>query len=98
MKCTLIRLDNGQPFVAEAVLVTNPDNSVSFQLPNGGYAGQEPNQVGQSSTYGVRHDQAPGTGAAQSYQRATLVGSVVTFVTRPQDLPCVYLFGTGQAF
>lgn len=88
MKCTLVRVDNGQPFVADAVLVDNGDGSVSFQLPDGLYAGQEPNQ------YGVRHD-GPAT---QAYQRAMLAGSTVTFVTRPQDQPFVYLFGQGKAF
>jgi hypothetical protein len=88
LKCTLIRVDNGQPFVDEAVLVSNDDGSVSFQLPGGGYAGQEPN------VYGGRDDNAE----PKAYQRATLSGSVVTFVTRPQDRPCCYLFGQGRAY
>lgn len=94
MKCTLIRLDNGKPFVEDATLVTNADGSVSFQLPTGMYAGQEPSIPGQPSQYGVRHD-GPAT---QAYQRATLSGSTATFVTRPQDLPCAYLFAQGQAY
>jgi hypothetical protein len=92
MKCTLVRVDTGAPFVKDASLVTNNDGSVSFQLPAGGWAGQEPNQ------YGVRHDQAAGTGPAQSYQRATLSGNMVVFVTRPQDEPMMYAFGQGRAY
>ncbi len=88
MKCALLRVDTGQPFVAEAALVANSDGSVSFALPDGRYAGQEPNR------YGVRHD---GDGP-QQYQRATLTGSTVTFVTRPQDVPMIYLFGQGSVY
>lgn len=91
MKCALIRVDTGLPFVADATVVTNGDGSVSFALPTGGYAGQEPN------AYGTRHDQTDGN-PPQAYQRATLNGSAVTFVTRPQDAPMIYLFGQGQAF
>lgn len=94
MKCTLIRLDTGRPFVEEATLVDNGDGSVSFMLPTGMYAGQEPSLQGQPSHYGVRHD-GPAT---QAYQRATLTGSTVVFLTRPQDLPMVYLFAQGQAY
>ena len=88
MKCTLVRVDTGAPFVADAMLVTNDDSSVSFLLPDGTYAGQEPN------VYGQRHD-GPAT---QAYQRATLNGTLVTFVTRPQDAPFVYLIGWGRAY
>ena len=88
MSCTLVRVDNGQPFVAEATKVVNTDGSVSFLLPNGRYAGQEPDQ------YGVRND----SDSSQQYQRATQTGSAVTFVTRPGDLPCVYLLGEGQVY
>ena len=89
MKCAVIRLDTGLPFIADALLVTNPDGSVSFQIA-GGWAGQEPNH------YGVRHDDpsaVPGV-----YQRATLSGSSVVFVTRPQDAPMVYLIGQGKSY
>ncbi len=92
MKCAVYRLDTGVPFIADADLVTNGDGSVSFELPSGGFAGQEPN------AYGVRHDQDPNTGPPQAYQRATLTGSCVTFVTRPQDAPQGYLLASGQAF
>ncbi len=92
MTCALYRLDNGLPFIANATLVQNGDGSVSFDLPNGGFAGQEPN------AYGVRHDQDPNTGPPQAYQRATLNGSCVTFVTRPQDEPMGYLLAQGQAY
>lgn len=90
MKCALIRLDTGLPFVKDATLFTNADGSVSFHIP-GGWAGQEPN------VYGLRHDQVGGD-SAQSYQRATLSGNVVTFVTRPQDAPMIYLIGQGKAY
>jgi len=88
MKCTLIRLDNGVPFVNEAEVVNNADGSVSFKLPNGQYAGQEPRQ------YGVRHD-GPNT---QQYQRASLSGSTAVFCTRPEDPPYAYLFAQGQVY
>jgi hypothetical protein len=88
MKCALIRFDNGLPFVDEAALVTNGDGSVSFALPGGGFAGQEPN------VYGGRDDNAE----PKAYQRATLAGSTVTFVTRPQDKPQAYLLAQGRAY
>lgn len=91
MKCALLRCDNGAPFIADAELVVNDDTSVSFRLPDGSWAGQEPNQ------YGVRHDQNDGA-PPKPYQRATLSGSTVVFVTRPQDLPMIYLFGQGKAY
>jgi len=96
MKCAVIRLDTGLPFIADAELVTNDDGSVSFSLGEIGdksiaWAGQEPNQ------YGVRHDQHEGN-SPQAYQRATLAGSTVVFVTRPQDAPMVYLIGQGKAY
>lgn len=90
MKCALIRLDTGQPFVDSAEIVTNDDGSVSFRLAGGSWAGQEPDH------YAVRHDDpsaVPGV-----YQRATLTGSCCTFVTRPQDKPMVYLCGQGKAY
>lgn len=93
MKCAVYRVDNGLPFIADAELQQNGDGSVSFSLPNGaGWAGQEPN------VYGLRHPDQPISEAPGSYQRATLSGSTVTFVTRPQDAPMVYLFGQGRAF
>jgi hypothetical protein len=91
MKCALYRVDNGLPFVASATLIQNGDGSISFQLDAGGYAGQEPNQ------YGVRHDQNDGQ-PPEAYQKATLNGSCVTFVTRPQDAPMGYLLASGQAY
>ena len=33
-----------------------------------------------------------------AYQQATLSGATVTFLTRPQDQPFVYLFGQSQAY
>lgn len=93
MKCTLVRVDTGQTFVADAVLVKNDDGSVSFQLPNnGGWAGQEPN------VYGKRHPDQPANETPGAYQRFTLNGANVVSVTRPQDQPFVYLLGQGQAF
>ena len=59
-KVTVIRIDTGQPFIADAQLVTNADGSVSFQLPDGKFAGQDPAQ------YGTRAD----GDATQQYQRA----------------------------
>lgn len=91
MKCALIRVDTGLPFVPDATLQSNSDGSVSF-LTVGGWAGQEPN------VYGLRHPDQPSSETPGAYQRATLSGSTVTFVTRPQDAPMVYLFGQGQAF
>lgn len=94
----LIRLDTGADFLTYAVLVTNPDGSVSFGLPNGGFAGQEPGD------YGKRHDQDPNTGAPQQYQRATLSGNIVTFVplapstADPTFIPMGYLACIGQVY
>lgn len=93
MKCAVYRVDNGLPFIPDAELQSNADGSVSFSLPNGaGWAGQEPN------VYGLRHPDQPIGQSPGSYQRATLSGSTVTFVTRPQDAPQVYLCGLGRAF
>jgi hypothetical protein len=91
MKCALIRLDTGLPFVPDAIPMPNADGSVSFETPTG-WAGQEPNQ------YGVRHPDQPIGQSPGAYQRATLTGSTVTFVTRPQDAPMVYLIGQGKAY
>ncbi len=87
---TVVRVDTGQPFIARAEFVKNSDGSVSFAIDTG-YAGQEPNQ------YGVRHDQHDGD-PPKSYQRATLTGNTVTFLTRSQDIPMVYLIGFGTAY
>lgn len=93
MKCAVYRVDTGQPFIADAELQTNGDGSVSFSLPNNaGWAGQEPN------VYGLRHPNQPISEAPGAYQRAMLSGSTITFVTRPQDAPMIYLFGQGRAF
>jgi hypothetical protein len=90
MKCAIIRLDTGQPFVADAEMVTNSDGSVSFRA-GAVWAGQEPN------AYGVRHDQ-PADQVPGVYQRATVSGGAAVFVTRPQDAPMVYLCGQGRAY
>lgn len=95
MICTVVRVDNGLPFIERAELVMNNDGSVSFKLENGKFAGQEPNQVGQSSQYGVRYRDTDECGA---YQRATLTGNTVMFLTRPQDVLCGYLLFVGKAY
>ncbi len=91
MKAALLRVDNGQPFVADCTIVNNGDGSVSFRTPEGLWAGQEPNR------YGVRHDQ-PANEVPGVYQRATVTGGQAVFVTRPQDAPMIYLFGQGKAY
>lgn len=91
MKCALIRVDTGLPFVADATMVTNADGSVSFQTPDGHWAGQEPN------IYGQRHDQ-PVNETPGVYQRATVDGHSATFVTRPQDAPMGYTLFAGKAY
>jgi hypothetical protein len=88
MSVTLVKVDDGQPFVESAELVNNQDGSVSFKLPNGHYAGQEPN------VYGERNDNAE----PKQYQRATLNGSSVTFLPVEGSLPCVYLLGAGTVY
>jgi hypothetical protein len=87
-KVTVIRLDNGEPFIEDAQLVKNADGSVSFQLPDGRYAGQDPAQ------YAVRAD----GDATQQYQRATLTGSMVTFLPLPDYPAYVYLLGAGKVY
>ena len=87
-KVTVIRIDNGHPFIADAQLVTNADGSVSFQLPDGKFAGQSPEE------YGKRED----GDATQQYQRASLDGSTVTFLPHPDYPAYVYLLGTGQVY
>lgn len=88
MRVCVFSVNPDDPFIADAELVTNSDGSVSFKLRDGNFAGQEPNQ------YGVRNDN-PAIGA---YQKATLTGSVVTFVTRPEDAPMVYACGVGKSY
>lgn len=97
MTCTVVRVDTGQPFIKRAELIVNSDGSVSFQLDGGLFAGQEPwlTDPGAPSTYGQRYPDMPTCGA---YQRATRDGNSVTFLTRPQDVPCVYLLGVGTAY
>jgi len=95
MRCTVLRVDTGLPFIENAMLITNADGSVSFQLANGLFAGQMPWEVGQPSTYGVRY---PDTVECGSYQRATKDGNAITFLTRPQDIPVGYLIFVGQAY
>lgn len=90
---TVIRLDNGQPFIASAQLVKNSDGSVSFALPEGGYAGQNP------TAYGLRED-GPNT---QQYQRASLNGNSVTFYPLAEQNgtvypPYTYLIGFGTVY
>ena len=98
---TLVRLDNAQPFVQTSQMVTNADDgSVSFQVGTTDtgkplWVGQTPWLVGQPTTYGMRYPDSEICGA---YQRATLSGNTVTFLTRPQDVPCVYLLGIGKAY
>ena len=87
-KVTVIRIDTGQPFIADAQLVTNADGSVSFQLPDGKFAGQDPAQ------YGTRAD----GDATQQYQRASLDGSTVTFLPHPDYPAYVYLLGQGTVY
>lgn len=88
MAVTLVRVDNGQPFVQSATRVQNSDGSVSYQLPNGQYAGQEPN------AYGVRNDNPE----PKQYQRASEIGNVTTFLPVDGSLPCVYLVGSGTVY
>lgn len=95
MIVTLVRVDNGLPFVQRATMVQNADGSTSFQLDGGLFVGQTPWLVGQPSTYGVRYPDSDQQGA---YQRGLVSGNTVTFLTRPEDIPCVYLLGQGQAF
>ena len=92
-KVTVLRLDNAQPFIDDAQLILNADGSVSFQLPDGRFAGQDP------AAYGVRAD----GDATQQYQRATLAGeavsgSPVTFTPHPDYPARVYLLGVGQVY
>lgn len=88
MATTLIRVDSGLPFVDSCTRVQNSDGSVSYQLPNGQFAGQEPN------AYGVRNDNAE----AKQYQRATESGNTTTFLPVDGSLPCVYLIGSSQVY
>lgn len=85
---TVVRVDTGQPFILSATLVSNADGSVSFQLPDGTFAGQSPD-----GGYGVRAD-----GENSQYQRATLNGSAVTFFPLEGYPPYVYLIGQGTIY
>jgi hypothetical protein len=87
-KVTVLRGDNWQPFILEATIEPNADGSVSFKLPTGEYAGQDP------TAYGVRAD-GPAT---QQYQRATMEGSVVTFLPHPDYPAYVYVIGQGKVY
>jgi hypothetical protein len=86
-KVTVLRVDNGDPFIRDAQLVTNADGSVSFLLDDGTYAGQDPQE------YGERAD-----GENKQYQRATLNGSTVTFLPHPDYPAYVYLLGAGTVY
>jgi hypothetical protein len=85
---TVVRVDNGQPFIASATLVKNDDGSVSFQLADGSFAGQDP------TGYGIRAD-GPAT---QQYQRGSLNGNSVTFFPLAGYPPYTYLVGFGEIF
>jgi hypothetical protein len=87
-KVTVLRLDNGEPFIEDAQLITNSDGSVSFRLPDGKYAGQDP------AEYGERAD----GDATQQYQRATVAGTMVTFLPHPDYPAYVYLLGAGKVY
>lgn len=88
MTYTVVRVDNGEPFIDSAELVKNSDGSVSFKVGDGTYAGQEPNK------YGERNDNAE----PKQYQRATLSGATVTFMPLADARPCVYLIGASQVY
>jgi hypothetical protein len=86
-KVTVIRVDTGEAFIEDAQLVTNADGSVSFQLADGSFAGQDPQE------YGERVD-----GENKQYQRATVTGSTVTFLPHPDYPAYVYLLGAGTVY
>jgi hypothetical protein len=100
MKCTLVRVDNGQPFIPEGEPIQNADGSMSCRLPSGAWGGQEPPYWDghQLVNYGVRHPDQPGDQVPGAYQRFTVSGSVAVFVTRPQDPPAAYLYAVGRAY
>lgn len=77
-----------KPFIIAVSIVNNDDGSISLFLPNGQYAGQEPN------AYGVRNDNS-GIGA---YQKFTRQGALLISITRPGDTMFVYSIAEGQAF
>lgn len=84
--------DPNEPiFISAVSMLTNANGSVSFILPDGSVAGQEPNQ------YGVRHD-APDVPSIGVYQMATVRGALVSFLTRPGDSMFVYTLMEGTAF
>ena len=98
MIVSVVRVDTGKPFIERAELVTNDDGSVSFnvgtpQVPM--WAGQQPYIPGAPSMYGQRYPDGPICGA---YQRATLDGKEVVFLTRAIDVPCGYLLVVGKAY
>jgi hypothetical protein len=76
------------PFIVATKVVNNSDGSVSFELSDGRFAGQEPN------VYGVRNDNA-GIGA---YQKFTLSGNLVISQTRPGDAVFVYTVAVGVSY
>jgi hypothetical protein len=86
-KVTVLRVDDGEPFIESAQLITNGDGSVSFLLDSGEYAGQDPEH------YGERVD-----GENKQYQRATVSGNTVTFLPHPDYPAYVYLFGAGKVY
>jgi hypothetical protein len=86
-KVTVLRVDTGEPFIRNAQRVDNADGSVSFQLDDGTFAGQDP------AAYGERVD-----GENKQYQRATVSGSTVTFCPHPDYPAYVYLLGSGTVY
>jgi hypothetical protein len=89
MNCQLINVITGQPFVASCTLVQNTDGSTSFQLPDGNFVGQTPNQYGVQWTPSAENKQ---------YQRSTVSGNTATFLTRDGDIPCCYLLVIGKVY
>ena len=87
-KVTVLKITDGHPFIADAQMIANADGSVSFLLPDGKFAGQDPQE------YGKRAD----GDATQQYQRATVSGSQVVFLPHPDYPAYVYLLGTGQVY
>lgn len=88
MTVQLLRLDTGTPFVLAANEQSNSDGSVSYALPNGGFAGQAP------GAYGVRNDNPE----AKQYQRAKVDGGLTIFMPEGNFPPAAYLRVSGQVF